>query len=49
MGGEALGPEKAQCPSVGECQDRKVGVGGLVSKLRVDGMGMFLRGNQERE
>jgi hypothetical protein len=32
MGGEALGPEKAQCPSVGECQDREVGVCGLVSR-----------------
>jgi hypothetical protein len=31
-GGEALGPEKAQCPSVGECQDREAGVGGLVSR-----------------
>jgi hypothetical protein len=29
MGGEALGPVKARCPSVGECQDRKAGVGGL--------------------
>jgi hypothetical protein len=28
MGGEALGPEKAQCPSVGE--DREVGVSGLI-------------------
>jgi hypothetical protein len=32
MGGEALGPEKTQCPSVGECQDREVGVGGLVNR-----------------
>jgi hypothetical protein len=28
MGGEALGPVKAQCPSVGECVGRGVGVGG---------------------
>ena len=34
---EALGLMKAQCPTVGECQDREVGVGGLVSKGR--GMG----------
>jgi hypothetical protein len=27
MGGEAFGPVKARCPSVGECQDREVGVG----------------------
>jgi hypothetical protein len=30
MRGEALGPVKDQCPRVGECQDREVGVGGLV-------------------
>jgi hypothetical protein len=23
MGGEALGPEKALCPSIGECQDQE--------------------------
>jgi hypothetical protein len=27
--GEALGPVTARCPSVGECQDREAGVGGL--------------------
>ena len=48
MGGEALGPEKAQCPSVGECKDREAGVGGLVSKGRGDRIGGFWRGNQER-
>jgi hypothetical protein len=48
MGGEALGPEKAQCPSVGECQGGETGVGGLVSKGRGDGIGGFQRGNQER-
>ena len=26
MEGEALGPVKAQCPSVGECQVREAGV-----------------------
>jgi hypothetical protein len=30
MGGEALGPVKAQCLSVEECQGREVGVGGYV-------------------
>jgi hypothetical protein len=30
MGGEALGPVKALCPSVGECQGQEAGVGGLV-------------------
>jgi hypothetical protein len=32
MGGEALGPMKAQCPSVGECQDGEVGVGRWVGE-----------------
>ena len=30
MGGEALGPVKARCTSVGECQGGEVGVGGWV-------------------
>ena len=29
-GGGALGPVKALCPSVGECQGQEAGVGGLV-------------------
>jgi hypothetical protein len=48
MGGEALGPVKAQYPSIGDCQDRELGVGGLVSKGRRNGIGCFQRGNQER-
>lgn len=32
MEGEALGPVKALCPSVGKCQGQEVGVGGLGSK-----------------
>ena len=35
MRGEALGPMKAQCPSVGECQGQEAGVGGLVRGGRV--------------
>jgi hypothetical protein len=35
MRGEALGLVKALCPSVGECQGREAGVGGMVSKKRV--------------
>ena len=31
-GGEGLVPEKARCPSVEECQDREMGVGGLLSR-----------------
>ena len=34
MGGEALGPVKALCPSVGECHGQEVGVGGLVNRGR---------------
>ena len=32
LGGEALGPMKILCPSIGECQDQEVGVGGLASR-----------------
>jgi hypothetical protein len=42
--GVALGLVKARCPSVGECQDREVEVGGLVSKERGDGIGVFSEG-----
>jgi hypothetical protein len=48
MGGEALGPVKVLCPSVWECQDQEVGVGGLVSREREEGIVGFWRGNQER-
>jgi hypothetical protein len=48
MGGEALGPVKALCPTVGECQGQEVGVGGLVSR-GIKGVGGFGRGNQEME
>ena len=39
MGGEALGPVKALCPSIGECQGQEAGAGVLVSRKRVEGMG----------
>jgi hypothetical protein len=39
MVGEALGPEKAPCPSVGESLDREVG--GLVSRGKWNGIGVF--------
>jgi hypothetical protein len=48
MGEEAVGPEKARCPSVEECQDREAGVGRLISRGREDGIQDFRRGNQER-
>jgi hypothetical protein len=40
--GEALCPMKALCPSVGECQGQELGVGGLVSRGRAEGVrGVF--------
>jgi hypothetical protein len=48
MGRESLGPVKALCPSVGECQIQEAGVGGLVSRGSGEGIGGFQRGNQER-
>ena len=40
MGGEALGPEKVLCPSIGECQGQEMGVGRLG-----EGIEDFQRGN----
>ena len=42
MGEKALGPVKARCPSVGECQDREAVVGGLVGRGRRDGIGVVV-------
>ena len=40
MGGEALCPMKAVCPSVVDCLGQEAaGVGGLVSKGREEGIG----------
>jgi hypothetical protein len=39
MGREVLGPIKARCPSVGDCQGQEAGVGGLVSRGRGEGTG----------
>ena len=39
MGREALGPVKAQCPSVGECQGREVGVGRWVGSTLIEAGG----------
>jgi hypothetical protein len=45
MGGEALGPVKALCPNIGECQGQEAGVGGLVSR----GWGGWDRGFSEEK
>ena len=34
IGGEALGPVKVLCPSIGKCQGQEVEVGGLGSRAR---------------
>jgi hypothetical protein len=44
MGGTALGPMKALCPSVGEYQGQEAGVGGLVSRGWEEGIRSFQRG-----
>jgi hypothetical protein len=41
MGGVALGPVKVLCSSIGECQAQEVGVYGLGSKGRGEGIGDF--------
>jgi hypothetical protein len=41
MGGEALGPAKVLCPSIGECKGQEAGVGGLVSRGKGEGQGIF--------
>jgi hypothetical protein len=44
VGGEALRPEDVQCPSVGECQRGKTGVGGWVGEHPQRGWGGGGRG-----
>jgi hypothetical protein len=44
MGGEALGPVKVLCPSIGECQGQETGVGGLRSRVGEGGDRGFLEG-----
>jgi hypothetical protein len=44
--GEVLGPVKAPCHSVGECQDRELGVGGWVSRGRGDRIGGVSEGKE---
>jgi hypothetical protein len=44
MGGEALGPVKILCPSIGECQGQETGVSGLGVRGSGEGMGGGLEG-----
>jgi hypothetical protein len=44
MGGDALGPVKVLCPSIGEFQGQEVGVGGLGSRRREEGDRRFSGG-----
>jgi hypothetical protein len=48
MVGEALGPLKARCPSVGECQDRETGWWFGEPGVGGNELGWFWRGNEER-
>jgi hypothetical protein len=48
MIGEALGPVKVLCPSIGKCQGQEAGVGGLVGTGKREGIGGFQRVNEER-
>ena len=45
---EALGLVMAGCPNVAECQDREVGVDGLVSRGREDGVGVGVVGEMRK-
>jgi hypothetical protein len=45
MGGEALGPVKALCLSIGGYLGQEAGVGGLVSRGMGERIGDFHRGN----
>jgi hypothetical protein len=46
MGREALHSVKFLCPSRGECQGQKVGVGGLVSRGIGEGIGKGVFGGR---
>jgi hypothetical protein len=45
MGGEALGPVKVLCPTIGECLSQESGVVELGSWVRGEKIGDFQRGN----
>jgi hypothetical protein len=48
VGGEALGPVKVLCPSIGECQDQEWEWVGWGAGGSGEGIGDFQRGNKER-
>jgi hypothetical protein len=48
LGGEALGPVKVLCPSIGKCQGQEAGVGGLVCRGSGEEIGCFLEGKPEK-
>jgi hypothetical protein len=48
MGVEVLGPVKARCLNLRECQEGEAGVGGLVSRGRGNGIG-FMEGKSGKE
>jgi hypothetical protein len=48
MGGEALGPVKVLCPSIGECQGQEEGMGGLGSRGRGRRIGDFSEGKLKK-
>jgi hypothetical protein len=48
MGGEAYGPVKVLCPSIGECLGQEVGAGGLGSRGREGGDKGFSEGKLEK-
>jgi hypothetical protein len=45
MGGEAVGPVKVLCPSIGDFQGQEAGVGGLGSRGRGEGIEDFRKKN----
>jgi hypothetical protein len=49
MGGEALGPMKVLCTSIGECQGWEAGVGRLMNRGRREEMGEFSEGEPGKE
>jgi hypothetical protein len=49
MGEEVLGPVKALCPSVGECQGQEAGVSELVSRGKREETGEGISGGRTRK